>query len=542
MRPLLLAALLTLLWMIAGCQQPHTPEVEQIRVVMRIHADEATSGRSAGKIESYEEAQTALVLLVPVRDCPLNYGTSSTEYDRNLLTLSSNQVELTIPIGVPLKLCLYFFAGTHSLAELDSGQVEIDGYGESSSFQVASDTELLELDVEFWNSLLSEITFKISSTSGVLSLGGTGTFKLSDSAGDLVNETPFQITDNETQLVTIEAPLGSYSYLIEVQGYSGAFGQLLVDNSVELESVELMPNLIDLSWIRLGEDMEVSSISDIAQIKGSLVLEIPQAEVLEITQFVASATLKNISNSFTVTFPFSTPLQNYLLSSDVDLVVYEVPFEISNVLLQHGENDFDLQVRVGGKSQLFILYEGFLYNSCALAQNLCIEMSWSDGEAASANLHTAFLDAAQTTTIINQEQQGIGSRKIFTVQDQKITHSWGVPSDGTYAVLAEDIKGCGSSADLQQVTVQVSGPGLESPLVLSAFDFKANTGSNLPVAPDRTAPFQQPLILLEVASGAILNGSIQTVDVENGFTWPDAETETSIQSIWDNTDVDACEG
>ncbi|MGA1600100.1 MAG: hypothetical protein ACO4AU_13690 [bacterium] len=50
MRPLLLAALLTLLWMIAGCQQPHTPEVEQIRVVMRIHADEATSGRSAGKI------------------------------------------------------------------------------------------------------------------------------------------------------------------------------------------------------------------------------------------------------------------------------------------------------------------------------------------------------------------------------------------------------------------------------------------------------------------------------------------------------------
>ena len=101
--------ILVLLSMIPSCADIETETTGKAIVSMRLEQDRS-SHRSAFKGITPEEANTILVVLRPPSQCSPNYGNSSQDMDRALLNLSTREVELIVPLGTQMKLCLYFFS------------------------------------------------------------------------------------------------------------------------------------------------------------------------------------------------------------------------------------------------------------------------------------------------------------------------------------------------------------------------------------------------------------------------------------------------
>ena len=407
--------ILVLLSMIPSCADIETETTGKATVSMRLEQDRS-SHRSSFRGITPEEANTILVVLRPPSQCSPNYGNSTQDMDRALLNLSTQEVELIVPLGTQMKLCLYFFSGKYSLPVLSTGDFEAESFGESDVFTVEADTTSAIIDVVYWGTFYSTLTAKISSKSSAgLIIGTSGSFKLSDLTGIALKEDNFTIADNQSHIVTLEElAYGSYTYQVKMGGFSNEVNTFVVSSLEETLDIKLTPNPVDISWVSF-ENLSVAQIgtTDQADATGTLVVKVPLDQQDNVKQILSTMVVKNSTNSVTinVTPPTKLPTAS---SVDEEFVHYRIDFTANNVTMETGSNLFDVIITIGGQSKQ-VEMGSVSYDACVDANTMCLKLTWSDGS--DPDLHSMYWPAWGYT-----ETLGTGS----AFDDQN--HVYGHPS------------------------------------------------------------------------------------------------------------------
>ena len=380
--------ILVLLPMIQSCADIETETTGKATVSMRLEQDRS-SHRSSFRGITPEEANTILVVLRPPSQCSPNYGNSTQDMDRALLNLSTQEVELIVPLGTQMKLCLYFFSGKYSLPVLSTGDFEAESFGESDVFTVEADTTSAIIDVVYWGTFYSTLTAKISSKSSAgLIIGTSGSFKLSDLTGIALKEDNFTIADNQSHIVTLEElAYGSYTYQVKMGGFSNEVNTFVVSSLEETLDIKLTPNPVDISWVSF-ENLSVAQIgtTDQADATGTLVVKVPLDQQDNVKQILSTMVVKNSTNSVTinVTPPTKLPTAS---SVDEEFVHYRIDFTANNVTMETGSNLFDVIITIGGQSKQ-VEMGSVSYDACVDANTMCLKLTWSDGS--DPDLHSMY--------------------------------------------------------------------------------------------------------------------------------------------------------
>ena len=380
--------ILVLLPMIQSCADIETETTGKATVSMRLEQDRS-SHRSSFRGITPEEANTILVVLRPPSQCSPNYGNSNQDMDRALLNLSTQEVELIVPLGTQMKLCLYFFSGKYSLPGLSTGDFEAESFGESDVFTVKADTTSAIIDVVYWGTFYSTLTAKISSKSSAgLIIGTSGSFKLSDLTGITLKEDNFTIADNQSHIVTLEElAYGSYTYQVKMEGFSNEVNTFVVSSLEETLDIKLTPNPVDISWVSF-ENLSVAQIgtTDQADATGTLVVKVPLDQQDNVKQILSTMVVKNSTNSVTinVTPPTKLPTAS---SVDEEFVHYRIDFTANNVTMETGSNLFDVIITIGGQSKQ-VEMGSVSYDACVDANTMCLKLTWSDGS--DPDLHSMY--------------------------------------------------------------------------------------------------------------------------------------------------------
>jgi len=380
--------ILVLLPMIQSCADIETETTGKATVSMRLEQDRS-SHRSSFRGITPEEANTILVVLRPPSQCSPNYGNSTQDMDRALLNLSTQEVELIVPLGTQMKLCLYFFSGKYSLPVLSTGDFEAESFGESDVFTVEADTTSAIIDVVYWGTFYSKLTAKISSKSSAgLIIGTSGSFKLSDLTGIALKEDNFTIADNQSHIVTLEElAYGSYTYQVKMGGFSNEVNTFVVSSLEETLDIKLTPNPVDISWVSF-ENLSVAQIgtTDQADATGTLVVKVPLDQQDNVKQILSTMVVKNSTNSVTinVTPPTKLPTAS---SVDEEFVHYRIDFTANNVTMETGSNLFDVIITIGGQSKQ-VEMGSVSYDACVDANTMCLKLTWSDGS--DPDLHSMY--------------------------------------------------------------------------------------------------------------------------------------------------------
>ena len=380
--------ILVLLPMIQSCADIETETTGKATVSMRLEQDRS-SHRSSFRGITPEEANTILVVLRPPSQCSPSYGNSTQDMDRALLNLSTQEVELIVPLGTQMKLCLYFFSGKYSLPVLSTGDFEAESFGESDVFTVEADTTSAIIDVVYWGTFYSTLTAKISSKSSAgLIIGTSGSFKLSDLTGIALKEDNFTIADNQSHIVTLEElAYGSYTYQVKMGGFSNEVNTFVVSSLEETLDIKLTPNPVDISWVSF-ENLSVAQIgtTDQADATGTLVVKVPLDQQDNVKQILSTMVVKNSTNSVTinVTPPTKLPTAS---SVDEEFVHYRIDFTANNVTMETGSNLFDVIITIGGQSKQ-VEMGSVSYDACVDANTMCLKLTWSDGS--DPDLHSMY--------------------------------------------------------------------------------------------------------------------------------------------------------
>ena len=380
--------ILVLLPMIQSCADIETETTGKATVSMRLEQDRS-SHRSSFRGITPEEANTILVVLRPPSQCSPSYGNSTQDMDRALLNLSTQEVELIVPLGTQMKLCLYFFSGKYSLPGLSTGDFEAESFGESDVFTVEADTTSAIIDVVYWGTFYSTLTAKISSNSSAGFIVGTsGSFKLSDLTGIALKEDNFTIADNQSHIVTLEElAYGSYTYQVKMGGFSNEVNTFVVSSLEETLDIKLTPNPVDISWVSF-ENLSVAQIgtTDQADATGTLVVKVPLDQQDNVKQILSTMVVKNSTNSVTinVTPPTKLPTAS---SVDEEFVHYRIDFTANNVTMETGSNLFDVIITIGGQSKQ-VEMGSVSYDACVDANTMCLKLTWSDGS--DPDLHSMY--------------------------------------------------------------------------------------------------------------------------------------------------------
>ena len=380
--------ILVLLSMIPSCADIETETTGKATVSMRLEQDRS-SHRSSFRGITPEEANTILVVLRPPSQCSPSYGNSTQDMDRALLNLSTQEVELIVPLGTQMKLCLYFFSGKYSLPVLSTGDFEAESFGESDVFTVKADTTSAIIDVVYWGTFYSTLTAKISSKSSAgLIIGTSGSFKLSDLTGIALKEDNFTIADNQSHIVTLEElAYGSYTYQVKMGGFSNEVNTFVVSSLEETLDIKLTPNPVDISWVSF-ENLSVAQIgtTDQADATGTLVVKVPLDQQDNVKQILSTMVVKNSTNSVTinVTPPTKLPTAS---SVDEEFVHYRIDFTANNVTMETGSNLFDVIITIGGQSKQ-VEMGSVSYDACVDANTMCLKLTWSDGS--DPDLHSMY--------------------------------------------------------------------------------------------------------------------------------------------------------
>ena len=400
---------------LAGCADIEPVTQGTAFVSMRLEQD-SLNQRSAAKGITPEESKTILVVLRPPSQCSSNYGNSTQDMDRALLDLSTQEVELMVPLETQMKLCLYFFSEDYGLTELNTGDVEAESFGESDVFIVDSETTSATIDVVYWGTFYSTLTAKISSKSSAGFIVGTsGSFKLSDLTGIALKEDNFTIAENQSHIVTLEElAYGSYTYQVKMEGFSNEVNTFVVSSSEETLDIKLTPNPVDISWVSF-ENLSVAQIgtTDQADATGTLVVKVPLDQQDNVKQILSTMVVKNSTNSVTinVTPPTKLPTAS---SVDEEFVHYRIDFTANNVTMETGSNLFDVIITIGGQSKQ-VEMGSVSYDACVDANTMCLKLTWSDGS--DPDLHSMYWpDWGYTETL--------GTGSVFDDQN----HVYGHPS------------------------------------------------------------------------------------------------------------------
>ena len=435
------------------------------------------------------DALTILAVLIPAVQCDKNTASSSIEYSRALVDITTHDAQFVVPLDTNVKLCLYFFRDTFSLNELAGGTNTVEGFGESGIFSIDSETTAKTIAVEFWTTSYSTVTLKISSSSSAGMLeGSSGTVKLNSTSGQLMDNQSFTITaeDNSSKSVVFsDVVYNSYSYDVELTGYMPLTQAFLVSSSTETLDVKLTPNMVELDWLSF-DNMSIAQegTSSYAKAGGTLVLNVPNEQNDNITQMLSLMQVKRVglSNLVDVTPPIA--LSSWSKSEGSDNVTYTTLFSTANPLsLDHGPNEFQVMLTVNDESKTQSM--GTVdYDACVDNSTMCLTLSWTDG--LDPDLHSYYFpDWAYNEEITNGsfDNTSRGTRhwiysnaankkysetgQVIQLQDGNTDNEtevqvWATDSqkvgNGTYLVYVEDV----SEVDVQNFTLVLSGPGTDN--------------------------------------------------------------------------------
>ena len=473
------------------------------------------------------DAQTILGVLIPAVQCDKSSASSSIEYSRALVDVTTLNAQFVVPLETQVKLCLYFFRGTFLLNELSSGTNSPEGFGESGIFSIDSETTAKTIAVEFWTTSYSTVTFKISSSSSAGMLeDSTGTANLNSTSGQLMDNQSFTITadDNTSKSVVFSNVVyNSYSYDIEMSGFIPDTQAFLVSSETETLDVKLTPNMVDLDWLSF-DNMSITQVdtSAYAVAAGTLVLNVPNAQKDNITQMISLMQVKRVglSNLVDVTPPIA--LSNWSKSEGSDNVTYTNPFvtAANSIPLVHGSNELQVILTVNdvSKTQTMGTVD---YDACVDNSTMCFTLSWTDGldpdlhsyyfpdwayneettngsfdNTSRGNRYWVYSNAAYKTysetgdviQLLDGNSASDTEVQVWATDSQKV-------GNGTYLVYVEDV----SETDVQNFKLVLTGPGLSDNVTYGPYNFK-NDNDN--TTTEATNP--QAIFFIQVENNSIV--------------------------------------
>ena len=477
------------------------------------------------------DALTILAVLIPAVQCEKNTASSSIEYSRALVDITTHDAQFVVPLDTNVKLCLYFFRDTFSLNELAGGTNTAEGFGESGIFTIDSETTAKTIAVEFWTISYSTVTFKISSTSSAgMPEGSSGTVKLNSGAGQMMDNQSFTITADDIaskSVVFSNVVYNTYSYDIELNGFLPLTEAFLVSSSTETLDVKLTPNMVDLDWLSF-ENMSIvqEGTSAYAKAGGTLVLNVPNAQKDNVTQMLSLMQVKRIGLSGLVDVTPSIALSSWSKSEGSDNVTYTTLFSTANAMfLDHGPNEFQVMLTVNDESKTLSM--GTIdYDACVDSNKMCFTLSWTDG--LDPELHTYYFpdwthnaegNASFDNTsrgerywiysnATNKKYAGTGQvvqLRDGNTSDETEVHVWATDNqkvgNGTYLVYVEDF----SETDVQNFELVLSGPGTDNK-TYGPYDFKNDSN---PATTEAVNP--QAVFFIQVDNNSIVRADNITI-------------------------------
>jgi len=477
------------------------------------------------------DALTILAVLIPAVQCDKNTASSSIEYSRALVDITTHDAQFVVPLDTNVKLCLYFFRDTFSLNELAGGTNTAEGFGESGIFTIDSETTAKTIAVEFWTISYSTVTFKISSTSSAgMPEGSSGTVKLNSGAGQMMDNQSFTITADDIaskSVVFSNVVYNTYSYDIELNGFLPLTEAFLVSSSTETLDVKLTPNMVDLDWLSF-ENMSIvqEGTSAYAKAGGTLVLNVPNAQKDNVTQMLSLMQVKRIGLSGLVDVTPSIALSSWSKSEGSDNVTYTTLFSTANAMfLDHGPNEFQVMLTVNDESKTLSM--GTIdYDACVDSNKMCFTLSWTDG--LDPELHTYYFpdwthnaegNASFDNTsrgerywiysnATNKKYAGTGQvvqLRDGNTSDETEVHVWATDNqkvgNGTYLVYVEDF----SETDVQNFELVLSGPGTDNK-TYGPYDFKDDSN---PATTEAVNP--QAVFFIQVDNNSIVRSDNITI-------------------------------
>jgi len=477
------------------------------------------------------DALTILAVLIPAVQCEKNTASSSIEYSRALVDITTHDAQFVVPLDTNVKLCLYFFRDTFSLNELAGGTNTAEGFGESGIFTIDSETTAKTIAVEFWTISYSTVTFKISSTSSAgMPEGSSGTVKLNSGAGQMMDNQSFTITADDIaskSVVFSNVVYNTYSYDIELNGFLPLTEAFLVSSSTETLDVKLTPNMVDLDWLSF-ENMSIvqEGTSAYAKAGGTLVLNVPNAQKDNVTQMLSLMQVKRIGLSGLVDVTPSIALSSWSKTEGSDNVTYTTLFSTANaMLLDHGPNEFQVLLTVNDESKTLSM--GTIdYDACVDSNKMCFTLSWTDG--LDPELHTYYFpdwthnaegNASFDNTsrgerywiysnATNKKYAGTGQvvqLRDGNTSDETEVHVWATDNqkvgNGTYLVYVEDF----SETDVQNFELVLSGPGTDNK-TYGPYDFKNDSN---PATTEAVNP--QAVFFIQVDNNSIVRSDNITI-------------------------------
>ena len=477
------------------------------------------------------DALTILAVLIPAVQCDKNTASSSIEYSRALVDITTHDAQFVVPLDTNVKLCLYFFRDTFSLNELAGGTNTPEGFGESGIFTINSETTAKTIAVEFWTISYSTVTFKISSTSSAgMPEGSSGTVKINSGAGQMMDNQSFTITADDIaskSVVFSNVVYNTYSYDIELNGFLPLTEAFLVSSSTETLDAKLTPNMVDLDWLSF-DNMSIvqEGTSAYAKAGGTLVLNVPNAQKDNVTQMLSLMQVKRIGLSGLVDVTPSIALSSWSKSEGSDNVTYTTLFSTANAMfLDHGPNEFQVMLTVNDVSKTLSM--GTIdYDACVDSNKMCFTLSWTDG--LDPELHTYYFpdwthnaegNASFDNTsrgerywiysnATNKKYAGTGQvvqLRDGNTSDETEVHVWATDNqkvgNGTYLVYVEDF----SETDVQNFELVLSGPGTDNK-TYGPYDFKNDSN---PATTEAVNP--QAVFFIQVDNNSIVRSDNITI-------------------------------
>jgi len=477
------------------------------------------------------DAKTILAVLVPAVQCDKNTASSSIEYSRALVDITTHDAQFVVPLDTNVKLCLYFFRDTFSLNELAGGTNTPEGFGESGIFTINSETTAKTIAVEFWTISYSTVTFKISSTSSAgMPEGSSGTVKINSGAGQMMDNQSFTITADDIASKSVafsNVVYNTYSYDIELNGFLPLTEAFLVSSSTETLDAKLTPNMVDLDWLSF-DNMSIvqEGTSAYAKAGGTLVLNVPNEQKDNVTQMLSLMQVKRIGLSGLVDVTPSIALSSWSKSEGSDNVTYTTLFSTANAMfLDHGPNEFQVMLTVNDVSKTLSM--GTIdYDACVDSNKMCFTLSWTDG--LDPELHTYYFpdwthnaegNASFDNTsrgerywiysnATNKKYAGTGQvvqLRDGNTSDETEVHVWATDNqkvgNGTYLVYVEDF----SETDVQNFELVLSGPGTDNK-TYGPYDFKNDSN---PATTEAVNP--QAVFFIQVDNNSIVRSDNITI-------------------------------
>ena len=477
------------------------------------------------------DALTILAVLIPAVQCEKNTASSSIEYSRALVDITTHDAQFVVPLDTNVKLCLYFFRDTFSLNELAGGTNTAEGFGESGIFTIDSETTAKTIAVEFWTISYSTVTFKISSTSSAgMPEGSSGTVKINSGAGQMMDNQSFTVTADDIASKSVafsNVVYNTYSYDIELNGFLPLTEAFLVSSSTETLDAKLTPNMVDLDWLSF-DNMSIvqEGTSAYAKAGGTLVLNVPNEQKDNVTQMLSLMQVKRIGLSGLVDVTPSIALSSWSKSEGSDNVTYTTLFSTANAMfLDHGPNEFQVMLTVNDVSKTLSM--GTIdYDACVDSNKMCFTLSWTDG--LDPELHTYYFpdwthnaegNASFDNTsrgerywiysnAANKKYAGTGQvvqLRDGNTSDETEVHVWATDNqkvgNGTYLVYVEDF----SETDVQNFELVLSGPGTDNK-TYGPYDFKNDSN---PATTEAVNP--QAVFFIQVDNNSIVRSDNITI-------------------------------